>query len=166
MPDYYELSEPEASKRLLAEHKVNNDPVREFWEEFEDRFEIELLPVEFIYDLYVAWSDRTNASGTKMKQRPFMKQIDVLAKSSDIWVREYEQNGIDTKRYDASYINGRREPLVAEYELKRWANRTYNFAGTGPSRELVQAPTRKLRGLVRRQGAGTAVTAAAGLDEA
>lgn len=158
MPDYYELSEPDACKRLLAEHKVNNDPVREFWEEFEDRFEIDLLPVEFIYDLYVAWSDRTNSSGTKMKQRPFMKQIDVLAKASDNWVREYEVNGIDTKRYDASYINGCREPLVPEYELNRWSNRSYNFAGNSSNRELVQAPTPKLRGLVRRQAAGIAVT--------
>ncbi|MET1087190.1 MAG: phage/plasmid primase, P4 family, partial [Arthrobacter sp.] len=166
MPDYYELSEPDACKRLLAEHKVNNDPVREFWEEFEDRFLIDLLPVEFIYDLYVSWSDRTNSGGTKMKQRPFMKQIDVLAGSSDLWVREYELNGVDTRRYDASHINGCREPLVPEYELKRWSNRTYNFAGTSTHRELVQAPTQKLRGLVRRQGPGTALAGAASHDEA
>lgn len=166
MPDYYELAEPAACKRLLAEHQVNNDPVREFWEEFEDRFLLDMLPVEFLYDLYVAWSDRTNPGGAKMKQRAFMKQVDVLAESSGIWVRERGAKGEDTKRYDASCINGCREPLVPEYELKQWSNRTYNFAGTSLHRELVQAPTQKLRGLVRRQPVGTGVAGTAGDDDA
>lgn len=148
MPSYYALSEPDACNRLLDEHKVNNDPVREFWEEFEDRFTLDLLPVEFLYDLYVTWSDRTNPSGTKMKQRPFMKQIDALVRTSDDWMREYEPNGIDTKRYDSSRITGIHESLVAEYDLRRWSNRT-SYNGSS-SYNLVMAPTQKLRGLVRR----------------
>lgn len=147
MPDYYKLSEPAVCKALLDEHKVNNDPVREFWDEVRDKPVLNMLPVEFLYDLYSSWSDRTNPSGSKVKQRPFMAQIDSFAKDSDIWMREHDARG-DTKRYDASIINGQLEPLIVEYGLTRWGDLA--FFPSNRDRSRVAAPMNKLRGLVRR----------------
>lgn len=150
MDDYYELSEPEACKALLAEHKISNDPVREFWEEFADRFTVSFLPVQFLHELYVAWSKRSNPDGTKMKERPFMKRLDAIARGTGDWVRELEANGVDTKRYDASVFNGQQEPLLFEYQLERWF---FQDKAKRPlsSSSLTLAPMPKLRGLVRRQ---------------
>src|SRR5690606_14693846 len=53
--DYYELSEPAATKEVLAEYKDFNDPVRAFWEEFRLRLAWDLAPFTFLYALYKAW---------------------------------------------------------------------------------------------------------------
>lgn len=53
--DYYVLSEPAATRDVLAEYKEANDPVRAFWSEFEDQFSWDLLPFAFLYDLYKSW---------------------------------------------------------------------------------------------------------------
>ena len=50
--DYYSLSEPAACKDVLNEYKEFNDPVRQYWDEFRDRFQWDLLPFTFLYDLY------------------------------------------------------------------------------------------------------------------
>jgi hypothetical protein len=76
-----------------------------------------------------------------------MAQIDTFAKDSDIWMREHDAHG-DTKRYDASIINGQLEPLIVEYGLTRWGDLAAFPSNRDRSR--VTAPMNKLRGLVRR----------------
>lgn len=63
--DYHSLSEPTACKTALTEYEVFNDPVRQFVDEIMPRLVWDLLPSQFLYDLYANWSKRTNPSGIK-----------------------------------------------------------------------------------------------------
>lgn len=50
-------------------------------------------------------------------------------------------DGLDTKRYDASRINGCYALLVSEYELRRWAKGTYFGSGNSRHSSIVMAPS-------------------------
>lgn len=115
LPDFYELPEPVASKAVLADFKEHNDTVREFWAEIEPELVWDLLPQEFLHDLYIAWSERTNPRGGGLKRREFSGRLKAIIAESGGW--EDGQHGVsDRMRF--------LEPLVNEYGLERWTHRT------------------------------------------
>lgn len=121
--DYYVLSEPEACRLVLNEYKEYNDPVRAFWNEFEDQFAWDFLPFPFLYDLFKAWFASTNPSGHPVAINSFTKDLCVVAEKSAIWSTEFKgQKNRPGKRMSAP------EPLIAGYELKEWMPRSYSGA--------------------------------------
>lgn len=113
MEDYYSFDEPEASKNALGEFKHDNDPVRDFWDEFEGQFQWSLLPLDFLYGLYKAWL-LVNAPMTKpLQKRQFGRELRTIVKGDFTWE---EGTHSRSTRMDAP------EPLLEEYNIEGWSN--------------------------------------------
>lgn len=144
--NYYELSEPVATKRVLAEYKETNDPVRAFWEEFRGRFSWDLLPFTFLYDLYKAWFIDVSPSGSPVSNRQFITDIVAIVRADDLWHCKDKGTAIRPGQMMAVP-----ELLIAEYELTKWLNPSYK--GTDRARRAMPLLQANYRGLLRKIGA-------------
>lgn len=151
MSDFYELTVPQRCRDLLGMYKELNDPVREFITEFSDRFVWDLIPTDFLYDLYKSWYIRYNPSGKPEGRTNFKKQLDIILlepEFCDTW--ESAPNALR--------IGNRMsipEPLIVQYDLTAWKNPSYN----GNDINKIAIPrliTDRTRGIVRRQSCATA----------
>lgn len=123
--NYYELSEPDACKMMLSEYKEYNDPMRQFWNEFEYRFTWDLLPFTFLYDLYKVWI-KSNAPESKIPSKTgFTNNLANVVAGSTEWA-------MPEKGPDGKYRQKRRgklmdkvESLIVEYKLENWADKSY-----------------------------------------
>jgi len=83
--DYYEFSEPAACRLALEDYKVYNDPVRQWWDEVSGELVWDLLPWEFLYELYKQWCKNNNPSGKTTSKRGFVDQMREVAERDAIW---------------------------------------------------------------------------------
>lgn len=141
---YYTLSEPEACKMVLSEYKIYNDPVRQFWAEFEDQFVWDVLPYSFLYSLFKEWFKRDNPSGSIMGRNTFIKDLqNAISGSSYFQV----PTGCDKIRTGTKM--DKTETLIATYNLVDWQT-----PGMNSKSATIEAICRPLiaesyRGLVR-----------------
>ncbi len=139
--EYDVVREPQAVLDLKSEVMLDNDPAMAFWDEFGDEFVWDLLPNQFLYDLYVAWWKRTNPSGTALSKTRFLKQIsDMMASKTDEW--EYTPSARSQGKMDEP------ETLIAEYKLESWFNPSYT--GTDPLRKSLPRRATTYRGYLRK----------------
>lgn len=115
--NYYDLSEPEACKVALEEYKEYNDPVLQFAREVIPECKWNLLPFNFLYDLYKAWSDKTKPSGTLVSRNKFIEDLCRIFDGSPDW--ECFKNN---KRKLGGKHMSEPEPLIAQYKLDGWLN--------------------------------------------
>lgn len=144
--DYYALSEPEACAKALGDYRLYNDPVREFLEEVLPQASWDLLPWDFLHDLFGRWARRRHPEGRVEGSRTFMGRVRAIVGDYPGW----------SVAENALRPNGRMdrpEPLIAEYEVGEWMNPGY--AGGDPAKRCVPALKGRYRGLVRN-GAGPA----------
>lgn len=144
---------PESSARLLESYKEKNNPVLEFWNELQDEFVWDLLPTQFLYDVYTKWFDINNPSGKVMSKRSFTDSLTaVINNNDDPWLDKTGQNDkVRTKQLmDAD------EPLIAQYGLDMpdrggkptpWMKRGYVGSDPIKRREFDRAQT--YRGYLR-----------------
>lgn len=143
--NYYQLSEPVATKEVLAEYKEANDPVRAFWEEFRERLVWDLVPFTFLYDLYKAWFADVSPSGSPVSNKQFITDIVAIVRPDPLWHCP-DKN----KKIRPGQMTAVPETLIAEYELTKWLNPSYK--GTDRARRskpLIQA---NYRGILRHTG--------------
>lgn len=145
--DFVEFTEPTISKQLLGRYREDNNPVIDFWVEFEDQFVWKLLPSGFLYDLFKAYYEDVNPTGRVMSRQSFLSQLRVyLDAHSDIWEdRTDRSTSVATStRMDED------EPLISEYNLQLWMDKTYrgkdltrmrNFKKKANYRGFVKADT-------------------------
>ncbi len=146
LPQYYELDEPEASRRVLAEYKEFNDPVRAFWSEHSDRFAWDLLPFPFLYEMYLAWFQRTNPSGSPIGRNVFVSNLKAVVQGSEQW--EAVDKTRSAGRMDAP------EHLIAEYDMESWMNPVYRVKGVRDLDKLCKpALAASYRGIARTASA-------------
>ncbi len=119
--DYDELSVPAACEDVLHEHGLNNNPALNFAEEVLPALKWELAPFTFLYDLYRAWFERNNPSGRPISCRSFQSEILEILRSQDLGWECPDK----TRLVRAFPRMSAPEPLIAEYGLDRWMNRTY-----------------------------------------
>lgn len=114
--NYYKLSEPESCKFVLEEYKTYNDPVRQFWAEFEDQFVWDFVPYSFLYSLFKKWFKRDNPSGSIMGRNTFIKDLrNVVAKSTVFSLTDPVDSKVRVgNRMDAT------ETLIATYDVEDW----------------------------------------------
>lgn len=113
--DYDNLSTPAAALAVLDEYKEFVDPVRAFWNEFNDQFVWDLLPLQFLYEFYRKWFDRDSPSGSVLGKRSFIQKITTIAVDSGEW--EYP---LTAQRPGGDMAVP--EPLVIDYDLTEWQN--------------------------------------------
>lgn len=120
--DYYELSEPDACKDALSDYKENNDPIRQFWIEFEDEFVWDLLPYPFLYDLYKTWYDQNYPRAQQVSKPGFIAALKTLVqRESIVWTCD-ENN---KKKYRIGDKMSKPELLIDQYKLKNWESTSY-----------------------------------------
>lgn len=130
--DFNEYIIPARSAKLMDEYKENNHPVLEFWNQLQDQFVWDLLPTQFLYDLFVKWSEQNNPSGSTISKRKFTSQLTsiTVAQGNEWTIPENK----DTKiRGDNGRMAGD-EPLITEYgldlkgrdgKISEWINPSY-----------------------------------------
>lgn len=121
--DYYEFNIPDRCRDLLGMYKEINDPVREFITEFKEQFTWDLVPLEFLYDLFKSWYYRNNPCGKPDGKTNFKKQLDVILKEPDFssyWI------ATDSSAMRIGDKMSRPEPLIFRYDLTDWKNPSYN----------------------------------------
>lgn len=157
--DYYVLSEPAATQLVLDEYKLANDPVRAFWDEFEEAFVWDLLPFPFLYDLYKAWFAKTNPSGSPIGRNVFVQDlIAIVAKSTTFHCADKSQKIRPASRMASP------EPLIAVFDLKDWMNQSYTGVDR-LKRSTVYPLATNYRGLLRITSAGSPAAATPAQDD-
>ncbi len=122
MSDYYELSEPAVCREALQEYKGANDPIRQYWEEFEEEFAWDLLPYRFLFDLYKSWYDKNFPRSQQVSKQAFITSLSTLVnKESAIW----EANEVKKKIRPGDKMS-KPEPLIYDYQLNDWKSTVYN----------------------------------------
>lgn len=151
--DFTEYIVPAKSAELLESYKEKNNPVLEFWNELKDEFVWDLLPTQFLYDLFVKWFDINNPSGKVMSKRTFSDSLTaVINNAGDPWVDKTGQNDkVRTKQLmDAD------EPLITEFGLDKpdrggnatqWMSKSYTGIDPVKRREFPRRDT--YRGYIR-----------------
>lgn len=143
--NYYRLSEPAPTQKVLDEYKESNDPVRTFWDEYRLEFVWDLLPFTFAYDLFKAWSAKVNPSGKVISQKSFITDLVAIVRKDPLWSCEDK-----TQRHRPGTRMDKPEPLIVEYDLRDWKNPLQNSQTPAP---LARAKVlSQYRGLTRNLG--------------
>lgn len=139
--DFDEFIVPAKSQEALEDYKEINNPVIQFWNEMEDEFAWDLLPTQFLFDLFVGWYKRNNPNGIVMNKRSFMDTLTTHLDGSTIWDNCFKKQVKTVNKMDAD------EPLITQYNLSNWYNEGY----TGTNMQQLRRFTRLqiYRGLVR-----------------
>lgn len=115
--NFYTLSTPEASKEILEEFKSNNDPLYDFTSIMLEDLAWDVVPSDFLYDLYEAWYlknvSKKGQIGSKIK---FKREVETIIqqKFKDKW--EYHKGQY---RMTVTDIKNP-EPYIAQYKLEDW----------------------------------------------
>ena len=140
--NYYTLSEPEACKLALEEYKDFVDPIRLFLGEFMPRFKWDLLPFDFLYDLYKEWYKDNAGAERNLKGKPsFLKDVKTVVET---YYPAWEIPGDPVS--PASRMNDA-EPIILEYHLEKWMSQSYK--GSDPDKLCHPALKKSYRGLRR-----------------
>ncbi len=144
---------PKSSAELLESYKEKNNPVLEFWNELKDQFVWDLLPTQFLYDLFLRWFELNNPSGKIISKRTFSDNLThIILNQGDPWEPKTAQND---KVRSAGRMDGD-EPLISEYGLDRldragkptaWMHPTHKGHNTVKIREFQRKST--YRGYLR-----------------
>ena len=116
--DYYEFKEPASCKRLLNEYKTFNDPIRDFLNDTLPVLKWDLVPYNFLYDLYKSWFKNNCPSGQMLGSKTFTHDIKEIMRTTPGWT--VANDPIST----CNRMN-EHEPLILEYNLTNWMNRNY-----------------------------------------
>jgi putative DNA primase/helicase len=143
--DFYEINVPEKCRALLEGYKQSNDSVRDFIAEFENRFVWDVIPWDFLHDLYVSWYKRFNPSGKPEGKTTFKGHYEDLLEDSTNW----EAIDDDKKAHIGRKMENP-ELLIAEYNLERWKNCSYKGSDPNKICKTSYSP-QKCRGIKRRK---------------
>ena len=141
--NFYDFDEPQACKEALIDQREMNDPIRQFWIEVKDQLVWNLLPTEFLYELFKAWI-RKNIPNCHIKgKRSFIDELADIAKEGGEW--QYTgRNQVRVSRIMEDTL----EPLIAVYDLDDWKNPKYT--GADVNKMCMPEFKDKYTGLVRR----------------
>ncbi|MFF2053893.1 phage/plasmid primase, P4 family [Leifsonia sp. NPDC058194] len=143
-----QFSNPQACQDLLEQFQRENNPVRDFWHEFNDQFVWGLLPTAFLYDLFLAWFRKTHPSGVPVNRNDFASQLVEVLAGDDSWSYvDPQKKHRPGRKMDAP------ELLIGQYDLRDWMNQSYT--GTDPKKRCAPSPLRaNYIGVVRLPATG------------
>lgn len=130
--DYYELSVPQACADAMDDYKETNDPIRQFWNEFEDEFVWDLVPYAFLYDLYKVWYDQNYPRAQQVSRPAFINALKVIIqRESIVWTCDDDNR----KKYRVASKMSKPELLIDQYKLANWMSKSY--AGRDPKKKCT-----------------------------
>lgn len=115
--NFYVLSTPTASKEILEEFKANNDPLYDFTNIVLPDLTWDVVPADFLYDLYEAWYlknvNKKGQIGSKIK---FKREVETI-----IQQKFKHQWSYDKKQYRMGIDDANvPEPYIEQYKLEEW----------------------------------------------
>ena len=118
---------PENNAALYAQ-KVENNSVYEFMEDVYPDLQWTVLPIKFLYDLYVEWSSKYNLNGKPVKKSIFVDYVTnyLNERNDSVWEARTQQSeaiSVGTSM-DAD------EPLITTYNLTAYFDP--NYKGSNP----------------------------------
>jgi len=144
---------PRSSAELLENYKEKNNPVLEFWNELKDEFVWDLLPTQFLYDVFVKWFAMNNPSGKVMSKKTFADTLTAVIHSlNEPWE---DKTGQNDKVRSAGRMD-KDEPLITTFGLDipdrgnkptSWMHPTYS--GTIPDKKREFTRKHSYRGYLR-----------------
>ena len=143
--NFYELSEPHACKELLGDYRIYNNPVEDFWHQFRDLFVWDLLPYEFLYELYKSYINVVNPQSSVMGRNTFTRELRavVLNDPTQKWIAP------PNPRIRGDHMNCI-EDLIVQYQLYSFC-RNCQIATKPTSIISDQEKKKSYRGLVRNK---------------
>lgn len=144
--DYDELIEPEECRQLLDEYKTANDPIRDCLEEILPEIANDVVPTQFIYDVYKAWY-RKNVDGGKPKSsREFMKPL------RDFIEKDGAKYGFEIEDRKQTCDFDKQEDLIPFYKLEDWRSDFYTDFKNPKSGNVNALKKSQRYGIVLRRG--------------
>ena len=143
---------PDACSALLDDFRVANDPVRQFLDDILIRATWDVLPWQFVFDLYRHWFIRNNPSGRCQSRKSLINDVKGIISDYEGW--DYSDNPVSIP--DEMYETP--EGLIGIYDVREWEEPGYR--GSNPNRSYLYRGSKRTRGLVR-VGAATSEDAAA-----
>lgn len=140
MIKFEEFIIPKVSLALIEEYKEVNNSVLEFWKEMRSVLVWDLVPRNFLYDLYKSWFYRQIPSGKVYSNRKFYENMNEILKNDKTW--KTTENAVVIKDHmDAD------EPLITEYDLKNWQNKSTQVSNERKLRDFTRQD--RYRGFLR-----------------
>ena len=132
---------PDACSALLDDFRVANDPVRQFLDDILIRAAWDVLPWQFVFDLYRRWFMRNNPSGRCQSRKSLINDVKGIISDYEGW--DYSDNpvSIPDEMYDTP------EGLIGIYDVREWEEPGYR--GSNPNRSYLYRGSKRTRGLVR-----------------
>lgn len=132
---------PDACSALLDDFRVANDPVRQFLDDILIRATWDVLPWQFVFDLYRRWFIRNNPSGRCQSRKSLINDVKGIISDYEGW--DYSDNPVSVpdEMYDTP------EGLIGIYEVREWEEPGYR--GSNPNRSYLYRGSKRTRGLVR-----------------
>ena len=118
--NFYQLSEPDACVMLLNTYRVYNNPTEDFWFEFKDRFQWDMLPYDFLYELYKAYIRETNPHSSVSGKNTFLKDLRAVILRDRNWV------DVPNSRKRGNHMM-EFEPLINEFNLTKMRDSSLHF---------------------------------------
>lgn len=141
--EFTEFIQPDVSNKFIAQYQEMNNPIIQYWDEFAEQFAWDLLPTQFLYDLYVQWSKRNNPNGKEMSRRTFVDELKLVIETDPDWECKFERNE-NTRTGDFMKED---EPLISEFNLTGWMS-DYNGSDAKKKRDFPRKAM--YRGLKRK----------------
>jgi putative DNA primase/helicase len=132
---------PDACLALLDDFHLTNDPVRQFLDDILIRATWDVLPWQFVFDLYRRWFIRNNPSGRCQSRKSLINDVKGIISDYEGW--DYSDNPVSVpdEMYDTP------EGLIGMYEVREWEEPGYR--GSNPNRSHLYRGSKRTRGLVR-----------------
>ena len=132
---------PDACSALLDDFRVANDPVRQFLDDILIRATWDVLPWQFVFDLYRHWFIRNNPSGRCQSRKSLINDVKGIISDYEGW--DYSDNPVSVpdEMYDTP------EGLIGIYDVREWEEPGYR--GSNPNRSHLYRGSKRTRGLVR-----------------
>lgn len=116
--NFYEFSIPEKSEIFLEEFKEYADPIRQFYAFVKDNCVWDLLPTDFIYQLYKEWYQEEVGTAGSLGKYKFIDQFNTIVEEDGVYeITKYQM-------WNTDKMEGI-EPLIIKYNLKEWKNPYY-----------------------------------------
>lgn len=131
---------PDACLALLDDFRVTNDPVRQFLDDILIRATWDVLPWQFVFDLYRRWFMRNNPSGRCQSRKSLINDVKGIISDYEGW--DYSDNPVSIP--DEMYETP--EGLIGIYDVREWES---EYRGSISSRRYWYHGLKRTRGLVR-----------------
>lgn len=146
------------SVTVLEQYKEKNNPVFDFWNELKEEFVWDLLPSNFLFDMFQKWFEYSNPSGKSINKRAFTEQLGPIIEADGDWenlmastINGVPNNGVSGPKYMKDD-----EPLISQYGLGKitkgtrpseWVNTAYSGTNVQKYRDFTRK--KHYRGLKR-----------------